>query len=126
MGSFTRSAPRPRSVEEFIENAGKTVVDTDTETNTSINTSPNIIVQKTKKSSPKRDKPWEAFRKKETARNIFNLRINNYYLAILRHLAQQDEDVSMQGIVKEILLPELERRAGIDPNFDLKARTANE
>jgi len=126
MSSFTRSAPRPRSAEEFIASAGKTHDDTDTEADISINTASKVISQKTRKSLTKREKPWEAFRKKETARNIFNLRINNYYLAILRYLAEQDEDVSMQGIVKEILLPELEKRAGISPNFDLKARTTNE
>ena len=57
-------------------------------------------------------KPWEQFDRKATAKNVFNLRLNDYYLAIIRHLAEQEEDSSMQRVGKRILLPELEKRVG--------------
>jgi len=57
-------------------------------------------------------KPWEQFDCKATAKNVFNLRLNDYYLAIIRHLAEQEEDSSMQRVCKRILLPELEKRVG--------------
>jgi hypothetical protein len=58
-------------------------------------------------------KPWERFDRKATAKNVFNLRLNDYYLAIIRHLANQEEDSSMQRVCKRILLPELEKRVGV-------------
>ena len=57
-------------------------------------------------------KPWERFDRKATAKNVFNLRLNDYYLAIIRHLAEQEEEISMQRVCKRILLPELEKRVG--------------
>lgn len=120
MGRFSRSAPRPRSADEFVAGAETHAESTDEpqhqaeRTATSQHRAPR---EGTSRGPRKRNAvpqcPWERFSKKATAKNIFNLRLNDYYLAILRHLAAHDEDRSMQQIVKEIVLPELERLAGI-------------
>jgi hypothetical protein len=107
MASFSRKPPSPTSVQDFIAAADQP-------------TTPTLVAaqpkRKTKRRSqaptPRRAKRlWEGLDPKATAKNVFNLRLNDYHLAILRHLAEQDEDASMQRICKKILLPELERRA---------------
>lgn len=163
MGKFTRTVAKPRSADEFVQNAGEmpikltaldhtntgintkqnnapgtaygtsmnTGIDTDTgsdinsgididsdtdtniHTNTGIGMNANTNTGINTKRSRARAKAWENYKRKATAKNIFNLRLNDYYLAILRHLADQDDETSMQQIVKDILLPELEKRAGI-------------
>lgn len=59
-------------------------------------------------------KPWEGLDPTERARNVFNLRLNDHDLAILRHLAEQNEDLSMQKVAKRILVPELRRRVNLN------------
>jgi hypothetical protein len=53
-------------------------------------------------------RPWHAFEKKAVPRTTFNLRLNDYELALLRWLAEQREE-SMQKIAKRVLIPALER-----------------
>ena len=130
MGKFSLAPPAPRTPEEFIKAA-------DTNTNTNTNTKGNTDITPVMHSqNPQRGRmtgktrarkaeleerviekeniPWDGFRRKATSNIVFNLRLNDYYMAILRYLAEQDEDaVPMQQIVKQILLPELEKRAGI-------------
>ncbi len=66
---------------------------------------------KAKTSGAGQGKPWEPFDKKAKPTNVFNLRFNDYYMAILRHAADQDEDLSMHKICMRILKRELERLA---------------
>jgi hypothetical protein len=58
-------------------------------------------------------KPWEGLDPDERAIYNFTLRINSHDLAILRWLASQSEDLSMQKIIKRILVPEIRRRVGL-------------
>jgi hypothetical protein len=53
-------------------------------------------------------RPWQAFEKKAVPRTTFNLRLNDYELALLRWLAEQ-RDESMQKVAKRVLIPALER-----------------
>ena len=52
--------------------------------------------------------PWDAYDKKAVPRTTFNLRLNDYELALLRHLAAQ-RDESMQKVAKRALIPVLEQ-----------------
>jgi hypothetical protein len=52
--------------------------------------------------------PWDAYDKKAVPRTTFNLRLNDYELALLRHLAAQ-RDESMQKVAKRTLIPVLEQ-----------------
>ena len=54
------------------------------------------------------ERPWQAFEKKAIPRTTFNLRLNDYELALLRWLAEQ-RDESMQKVAKRVLIPALER-----------------
>src|SRR4029450_2523827 len=54
------------------------------------------------------ERPWQAFEKKAVPRTTFNLRLNDYELALLRGLAEQ-RDESMQKVAKRVLIPALER-----------------
>ena len=54
------------------------------------------------------ERPWQAFEKKAVPRTTFNLRLNDYELALLRWLAEQ-RDESMQKVAKRVLIPALER-----------------
>lgn len=136
--AFSRNAPKPQSRMEFIEAPNQQYVSSkeqgsDPHTNTSIsmgvadNCGQNIAREMLQRTSEASEIPyfaqssqsngtrnytpsWAGFNRKATAKNLFNLRLNDYYLEILRHLAKVDDETSMQKIVKEILLPELERR----------------
>lgn len=57
--------------------------------------------------------PWAELDPNERGHNVFNLRLNDHDLAILRHLASENEDLSMQKVAKRILVPELRRRVGL-------------
>jgi hypothetical protein len=57
------------------------------------------------------ERPWQAFEKKAVPRTTFNLRLNDYELALLRWLAAQREE-SMQKVAKRVLIPALERLVG--------------
>ena len=59
------------------------------------------------------DVPWEGLDKKAVPRTTFNLRLNDYELALLRALAEQ-RDVSMQKLSKRLLIPALEELAASD------------
>ena len=52
--------------------------------------------------------PWDAYDKKAVPRTTFNLRLNDYELALLRYLAAQ-RDESMQKVAKRTLIPVLEQ-----------------
>ena len=52
--------------------------------------------------------PWDAYDKKAVPRTTFNLRLNDYELALLRHLAVQRAE-SMQKVAKRALVPVLEQ-----------------
>ena len=52
--------------------------------------------------------PWDAYDKKAVPRTTFNLRLNEYELALLRRLAEQ-RDESMQKVAKRALIPVLEQ-----------------
>lgn len=56
------------------------------------------------------EQPWEAWDKKAVPRTTFNLRLNDYELALLRWLAEQ-RDESMQRVSKRLLIPALEQLA---------------
>ena len=59
------------------------------------------------------DLPWEGLDKKAVPRTTFNLRLNDYELALLRALAEQ-RDISMQKLSKRLLIPALEELAASD------------
>jgi hypothetical protein len=56
------------------------------------------------------DKPWDGFSKKDKPAHNVTVRLNEHYMARLRYLAEQNEDLSMQQILRKMLLPELEKR----------------
>ena len=69
---------------------------------------------------------WENENPKSKERKVFNLRLNAYQSALLDHAAEvaseeEGEAVSRHSIIMEILIPELERRAGLEPS-DTKGR----
>lgn len=140
--AFSRNAPAPRSVEDFITEPHRRGSKGDSRKPRDIEPEKGLKAAKQKVNScspynyghmtktsrgrqatagaptwpgdPNRTphrRPWSASDRKATAKNLFNLRLNGYYLDMLRYLASLDEDTSMQLLVKEILLPELERRA---------------
>ena len=57
--------------------------------------------------------PWEQFDPTELPKYSVSIRLNDYHMAMLRHLAEQ-EDRSQQKILRAILLPGLEKKAGIE------------
>lgn len=57
--------------------------------------------------------PWAAEDPKARADQVFSLRLNRFEMVLLRHLAEQNEDLSMQKIVRRALVPELRRRVGL-------------
>ena len=59
------------------------------------------------------EQPWEGLDKKAVPRTTFNLRLNDYELALLRTLAEQ-RDVSMQKLSKRLLIPALEELVASD------------
>lgn len=61
----------------------------------------------------KEKKPWTDHDPNQRARKMFSLRLNDHDMAILRHLANENEDLSMQKIIRRILVPELRRRVGL-------------
>jgi len=81
----------PKTAEDFIEGADQ------------INAAP-------VKPRPSRKKPWDGMNPKAASKNVFNLRLNDYYWTMLRHLAEKT-DKPLQQVVKESLLPELEKKA---------------
>ena len=66
------------------------------------------------------ERPWEAWDKKAVPRTTFNLRLNDYELALLRWLAEQ-RDESMQKVAKRLLIPALERLAADAPGATRQA-----
>lgn len=54
--------------------------------------------------------PWETLDPKGVARNDVHIRLNDYEMTMLRWLAEQNEDLSMQKIVRRALVPELQRQ----------------
>ena len=60
------------------------------------------------RTAPASKTPWDAYDKKAVPRTTFNLRLNDYELALLRHLATQ-RDESMQRVAKRALIPVLEQ-----------------
>jgi hypothetical protein len=57
--------------------------------------------------------PWEQYDPAELPKYSISIRLNDYHMAMLRHLAQQ-EDRSQQKILRAILIPGLEEKAGVD------------
>lgn len=45
----------------------------------------------------------EIYNPKSIKKRVFNIRLNDYYLAALKQLAKPDEGISMQKIAREIL-----------------------
>jgi hypothetical protein len=54
--------------------------------------------------------PWSNYNKKSVKKKVFNLKINDYYLEVIRHLSNPEEGISMQNIVQEIIIKELDKR----------------
>jgi hypothetical protein len=69
----------------------------------------------TRLSGPVAGKPWEGLDPRGRRARVFNLKLTDHDLAILRWLAEQNKDLSMQKIARRILVPELHRRAGVEP-----------
>lgn len=88
---MSRFKKMPKTAEDFIESAG----DDD---------------EAPAKPQRSRKKPWEGMNPKAASKNVFNLRLNDYHWTMLRHLAEES-DKPLQQVVKDILLPELEKRA---------------
>lgn len=54
--------------------------------------------------------PWEEFDPAADPKHNVSVRLNDYQLAILRHLSKR-MDVSQQKVLNRILIPALEKRA---------------
>jgi hypothetical protein len=57
--------------------------------------------------------PWEPYDPAELPKYSISIRLNDYHMAMLRWLAQQ-EDRSQQKILRAILIPGLEQRVAND------------
>jgi hypothetical protein len=57
--------------------------------------------------------PWAAFDPEALPKYSVSIRLNDYHMAMLRHLAEE-EDRSQQKILRSILLPALEEKVGAD------------
>jgi len=55
--------------------------------------------------------PWAEYDPADSPKYSISIRVNDYHMAMLRHLAQQ-EDRSQQKILRAILIPGLEQKAG--------------
>lgn len=107
----------PISPEDFVNAAERKTADRNqyhTNTNTSISVVPDVVQAvpdiAQREPEPEQKKPWDGLSRKAASNKVFNLRLNEYWWAVLHHVGEQDEDKSLQKLVKEILLPELERR----------------
>lgn len=105
----------PLSPEDFVNAAEhKTVDKSQYHTNTNISVVPDAAqsapAHGMREVEPPQRNPWDGFNRKAASNKVFNLRLNEYWWAVLHHVGEQDEDKSLQKLVKEILLPELERR----------------
>lgn len=74
-----------------------TIHATNTKQNTNINT--NVDKQFS----------WQSYNKKALHKNVFNLRINDYYHEVIKSMAVPEEGISMQNIIRDILLRELDK-----------------
>lgn len=105
---FSRAAPATKSPQAFINGAGDGTPDMASKSyQNDISMMPSELDQAEKR-------PWDGLDPKATARIVFNLRFNEYEMAILRYVNAQDEDLSMHKIVKRIVMPKLRVMAGID------------
>ncbi|OGQ81191.1 MAG: hypothetical protein A2289_10990 [Deltaproteobacteria bacterium RIFOXYA12_FULL_58_15] len=109
MASFSRKPPAPSNAQDFIA-AADHLPTPEPALTAEAELQPKKKEPRSQASARQKRRPWEGLDPKATPKNVFNLRLNDYHLAILRHLAEQDEDASMQRICKKILLPEIERR----------------
>lgn len=96
--AFSKS-PRAEAEAKFIEGADYYPPDTPTEP-AGLAAVPPVIEAK----------PWEGLDPKDTARNDVHLRLNDYEMAQLRWVVEQNEDLSIQKVVRRILVPGLQRR----------------
>lgn len=100
---------KPAGAEEFIKASSGIATDirSDINTNTDIGIKNHIGIN----SNINADiYPWQKHNKKSVRKKVFNLKINDYYLEAIRYLANPEEGVSMQNIVQEILIKELDKR----------------
>ena len=112
MSGFKHRLVPSMSADDFVNEPDKRGKETPYQTNTNTDTGISIIPDEDGETIPApASKPWDNFDRRGSANRVFNLRLNDYWWAILHHLGEQEEDKSMQKIVKEILLPELEKRA---------------
>ncbi len=114
---FSRTPPRPKNAAEFVAGAETVPTRSRAKHEHDTNVIPSQAVRIAKQTIQRvSEKPWAGLDPKATARQAFNLRLNDYERALLKYVADQDEDLSMHKIVKRILIPELERRVGLDKN----------
>jgi hypothetical protein len=59
---------------------------------------------------PPAEAPWQQHDPTERPTKLFNIRLNEYELAMLRYIADLDPDISMQKVVRRILVAELKKR----------------
>lgn len=94
-----RHSPRKQSAQDWVRQA---------HTHTSINTDTAAAGDTI---SVSEWPPWHGMKRRAAAKNMFNLRLTDRHFAMLQLLGEHDEERSRQKILKEILLPELEKRA---------------
>jgi hypothetical protein len=95
---------KPAGAESFIKNK-KVNIDIDLHTNKDIDISDGIYT-----SIDTNTYPWQTHNKKSIKKKLFNLKINDYYLEVIRYLANPEEGVSMQNVIQEILIKELDKK----------------
>lgn len=95
--------PRAEAEAKFIKGADYYPPDTPTEPVESAAVLPLKV-------EPEGAKPWEGLDPKGTARNDVHLRLNDHEMAKLRWVVEQNEDLSIQKVVRRILVPGLQRR----------------
>lgn len=137
MSKFSRTPPAPSTPDEFIKGADpidespppsatkkkpKQVTNADDVEPAAVSSRserpagaqglfPPVASERTKK--PDDSTPWKHLDPKATARRSFILRLNEYEYALLKYLGSQNPDLSMHKVAKRLLVPELEKHAGV-------------
>ena len=88
---------KPSGAKDFISGSN---INTDTNTDISINTSTDTSITDI----------LSEYNPNDIRKKSFNLRINQYYMEALRYFSKPDEGVSMQSVLQEIVMKELDKR----------------
>lgn len=113
MSKFTK----PKGADDFInkalekESTKQYLQADDTGYNTSVNTNINISVDANHNIDTENELlVLSKHNPRSVKKKAFNLRLNDYYLEVIRYLSNPDEGISMQSIIQDIVIKELDKK----------------